>query len=354
MTHGADVLIAGVGISHAAGADQQALAVHGVHDLMDVGLHAGGSLVGLGHDAVVHQMAVDDGGAFTQAAQEHLVGQLSGLGHGGAVLTVVPVQHGQGVLAQGLEHGVGAVDVQHVEPGLVLIGVDDAQVVGLAELGVGGVGHQVVGGALSGEEEAADAGLDVGVDEVDGGLSDDLQGVVNGLGVLHDISEHLVVGQLLQGGGGAEDGLHEGGVGSAAAGQLLAHPLGGLQGLAPGAVGGGQDLHTVVVVHVHNAGSGDLYFLILVAEDVQLCAPIGHGVGAERHHLHKVEVELCVEVYHGLGQGAGVLVKLADVHPDAGGNAVNFLTGQYRFDALFFCHNDFLLNKIQWVAVGLY
>ena len=48
MTHGADVLIAGVGISHAAGADQQALAVHGVHDLMDVGLHAGGSFVGLG------------------------------------------------------------------------------------------------------------------------------------------------------------------------------------------------------------------------------------------------------------------------------------------------------------------
>ena len=34
--------------------------------------------------------------------------------------------------------------------------------------------------------------------------------------------------------------------------------LGHLQGLAPGAVGSGQDFHPIIVIHVHDAGSGDL------------------------------------------------------------------------------------------------
>ena len=61
MTHGTDVLLAGVGIGHAAGAHQQALAVHHVHDLMDMSLDGGRIGALAGHDAVIDQMAVDNG-----------------------------------------------------------------------------------------------------------------------------------------------------------------------------------------------------------------------------------------------------------------------------------------------------
>ena len=160
---------------------------------------------------------------------------------------------------------------------------------------------------------------------------------MHSLGMIHDVGKHLIVGQLLQRRGGAEDGLHER-RGNLALLQLSGHPLSHLQGLAPGAVGSGQDFHPIVVIHVHDAGRGDLNLLVLRAEDIQLRAPVRHRIGAEGHHFNKVKIVGLIEIDHRLSQRPGILIIFTDVHPHAGRHAVRLLTIENCPDAFFSRH----------------
>ena len=161
---------------------------------------------------------------LVKAGDDDLVGLGAHVGDGGDLFR--RHAHGTALPVEGLEQVVAvrevavhaqvprAVDVGHVEPGVPFAVLQDAGLIGLAELLILGVGEEVGHGVLIGQEDAVDPLGKEGVEVDEVGLGHGLQGLVQGVGVLGHQMEHghgvQASGALLDGGEGIEDGGHDG------------------------------------------------------------------------------------------------------------------------------------------------
>jgi len=124
-------------------------------------------------------------------------------------LLIVPVDGLSGIVSDRVEHDVLAVHVEEVEPE-VPGGFQDAQVMGTAKLPILGLGQQIVGGVLQRQENTSNASFADGLNEAQGALGDGLQSGLEGVGMLAQIRQQPVAGQVPGLGQGVEDGLDEG------------------------------------------------------------------------------------------------------------------------------------------------
>ena len=197
-------------------------------------------------------------GHLTQATQKNFVCHCAGFLQAGAGIAVMPVDYIAGVILGCVEHDIASVYMQHVEPSYITIGVNNLNVIGLAELRKQCVIQKIVCGALGRQKETAHAGLNICLYKIDGRFGNRRQSLMYILGMFpHILGQTLGSNQLFQRCSRSEQGLHIGCVGCNQSGKVLRQ----LKCFPPGSVNGGQRLNAQIIIRLTHAGSRNLDFL---------------------------------------------------------------------------------------------
>ncbi len=148
-----------------------------------------------------------------QAAQQSAGKARQRIVEGRRRLPIVPVQDGQAaarsIVASQVEHHVITVQVQEVQPQAVRRG-QNALVPRLAKAAVLLQAHQPETGVLQSQEDAGHAGVQRRLDKAHAALGDGLQAGLDQLGVLAQVRQQPLAGQVVGLGERVKDGPDEG------------------------------------------------------------------------------------------------------------------------------------------------
>ena len=274
---------------------------------------------------------------FIDAAHQAAVGKLARFGKVGLGPAVMPVDALQRIISHQFVHGVIAVNVHDVEPGLILERVDYLQIIGTAEHNVFFLGQEIVCRALRGEEEAGNPYVKVLFHKVNTGLGHDIQRMMHVLRMLTQVGKHPRAGQLLRDGEGAEDGLNKRN-GHLLFLQMLFDLLSDHQRLSVVAERTRQFLQLAPLLYILN-GELSLENHVIRGAEVVAAQPEVRGLEVpEGHQLDKVKLQVLGKAHLRFGQQDGILVGVGEVVPHAKGDLVHILALDCSHQAFFACH----------------